>query len=68
MYFKMSRSTNNLSIYFVLIYVCFHPDAFIREQVWYKALLMGYSLRLELMRISEFKSLMKASSWKYTGM
>ena len=30
------------------IHVCFQLDAFIREHVWHKALLMGYSMRLEL--------------------
>ena len=30
------------------IHVCFQLDAFVREHVWHKALLMGYSMRLEL--------------------
>ena len=33
------------------IRVCFQLDAFVREQVRHKALLMGYSLRLELTRV-----------------
>ena len=35
-------------IYFVLICVCFQLVAFVREHIWHKALLMGYSMRLEL--------------------
>ena len=30
------------------IRVCFQLVAFVRENIWYKALLMGYSMRLEL--------------------
>ena len=54
---KIRRSTKIFVffefIYFVLtyvlyIYVCFQLVAFVREHMWYKALLMGYSMRLEL--------------------
>ena len=30
------------------IHVCFQLVAFAREHIWYKAVLMGYSMRLEL--------------------
>ena len=30
------------------IHVCFQLVAFVREHIWNKALLMGYSMRLEL--------------------
>ena len=33
------------------IYVCFQLDAFVREHVWYKTLLMEYLTRLELTRV-----------------
>ena len=33
------------------ICVCFQLIAFVREHVWHKALLMGYSMRLELMTV-----------------
>ena len=35
------------------ICVCFQHDAFVREHVWHKALLMGCSMRLELTQIEE---------------
>ena len=34
------------------IYVCFQFVAFVKEHVWHKDFLMGYSMRLELTRVS----------------
>ena len=56
----MSRSLKRFVIFFRIylfilfcsyIRVCFQFDAFIREYVWHKALLMGYSMRLELTHV-----------------
>ena len=33
------------------IRVCFHLVAFVKEHIWHKALLMSYSMRLELTRV-----------------
>ena len=33
---------------YIYIYICFHLDAFVRDYVWHKVQLMGYSMRLEL--------------------
>ena len=37
-----------LFLYTCYICVCFQLVAFVREHMWYMALLMGYSMRLEL--------------------
>ena len=37
------------------IYVCFQLVAFVREHMWHKALLMGYSMKLELTLVSRQK-------------
>ena len=44
----------NLFILFLFcyIYVCFQLVAFVREHMWHKAFLMGYSMRLELTLVS----------------
>ena len=64
-YFKIGRSTKRFVvfefIYFVLtyvlyIYVCFQLVAFVREHVWHKAFLMGYSMRLELILVSSINA------------
>ena len=39
-----------LFILFLYFHVCFQLVAFVREHIWHKALLMGYSVRLELIR------------------
>ena len=49
----MSKSTKRFEFWGIYlscsnIYVCFQLVAFLREHVWYKTLLMGYSMRLEL--------------------
>ena len=49
-------------IYFVLtyvsyIYACFQLVAFVREYMWHKAFLMGYSMRLELTLVSSINDL-----------
>ena len=51
---KIGRSTKRFVI-FEFIYsfssnirVCFQFVAFVREHIWHKALLMGYSMKLEL--------------------
>ena len=53
-YFKIGRSTKRF-VFFEIIYlfcsyihVCFQLVAFFREHIWHKALLMGYSMKLEL--------------------
>ena len=56
MYIKMSRSTTRLvfcRIYLFCSYicVCFQLEAFVREHIWHKALLIEYSIRLELTRV-----------------
>ena len=33
------------------MHACFQLVAFVREHIWHKALLMGYSMRLELTRV-----------------
>ena len=38
------------------IYVCFQL-VFVREHMWHKALLMGYSMRLELILVSSISDL-----------
>ena len=70
-YFKIRRSTKGFVclefIYFVLTYVlcvCFQLLAFVREYMWHKALLMGYSMRLELNLVSslnDFQSVLYRS-------
>ena len=57
-YFKMRRSTKRF-VYLEFIYsfcfytsVCFELDAFVKEHVWHKDYLMGYSMRLELTQFS----------------
>ena len=56
-YFKIGRFTKRF-VFFELIYlfcsymlVCFHLVAFVREHIWHKVLLMGYSMRLELTHV-----------------
>ena len=39
-------------MYMCYIYVCFQLVAFVKEHVWHKAFLMGYSMRLELTLVS----------------
>ena len=65
-YFKVRRTTKRFVffefIYFVLtylfiyiyiyIYICFQLVAFVREHMWHKAFLMGYSMRLDLTLVS----------------
>ena len=59
-YFKIGQSMKrfvfwNLFILFLqkcYIYVCFQLVAFVREHMWHKAILMGYSMRLELTLVS----------------
>ena len=43
-------------LFFPMCYicVCFQLVAFVREHIWHKALLMGYSMRLELTHIRSF--------------
>ena len=42
----------NRQIYiYIYIYICFQFDAFVREHVRHRALLMGYSMWLELTRV-----------------
>ena len=59
-YFKIGRSTKrfvffkNLFILFLhTCYICvyFQLVAFVREHIWHKAFLMGYSVRLELILV-----------------
>ena len=52
-YFKMSRSMKRFVFFGIYwfcsyIHVCFQFDAFIRKHIWHKALLMEYSMRLDL--------------------
>ena len=54
----MSRSMKRFFNFIGFIYsfrfyicVCFQLESFIKEHIWYKALLMGYSTRLELTRV-----------------
>ena len=58
-HFKIGRSTKRFVFFeFILflhtcyVYVCFQLVAFVREHMWHKALLMGYSMRLELTLVS----------------
>ena len=60
-YFKIRSSTKrfvfiyNLFILFLhtcYISVCFQLVAFVREHIWHKALLMRYSMRLDLTLVS----------------
>ena len=49
----MSRSTKKfvfsfLGFIYFYIRVCFQFVAFVRERIWHKVLLMGYSMRLEI--------------------
>ena len=65
MYIDSYRSTKrfvffNLFILFLhmcYIYICFQLVAFVREHVWHKTYLMGYSMRLELTRASSINDL-----------
>ena len=75
-YFKIRRSTKRFLffkfIYFVLtymlyVYVCFQLVAFIGEHMWHKALLMGYSMRLELTLVSSLNDLWLVR-WVYIGL
>ena len=56
-YFKMNRSTKRfiffkvLFIYFVLTHMYVSSLLLSLEHVWYKALLMGYSMKLELTHV-----------------
>ena len=49
----MSRSTKRFTffktyVFILFLHTCMFPAyAFIREHVWHKALLMGYSIRLD---------------------
>ena len=54
-YVKMSRCSKRFVFFLGFIYlfysyilVCFQLVAFVREHIWHKAFLMGYSMRLEL--------------------
>ena len=52
-YIKMSRSVKRFVIFRICFFrsyvrICFQFNVFVREQIWHKALLMGYSMRLEL--------------------
>ena len=52
-YMKISRSMKRfvffrISLFCSYISVCFQFVAFLREHIWYRALLMIYSIRLEL--------------------
>ena len=52
----MSRSTKRFvfwGIYLFCSYIrlCFQLDAFVREHIWHKDLLMGYLMRLELTHV-----------------
>ena len=57
MYIKFGRFTKRFvflkCIYLFCSYirVCFQLVAFVREYIWHKAMLMGYSVRLELTRV-----------------
>ena len=60
-YFKMSRSMKRfvfslgfICLFCSYIHVCFQLVTFIREHIYYKALLMGYSVGLELTRVCSF--------------
>ena len=56
-YIKMSGSMKRfvffrIYLFILFLHTCmFQLDAFIREYVWHEALLMGYSMRLELTRV-----------------
>ena len=57
MYFKIDKSTKRF-VFFKFIYlfcsyirVCLNLVAFVRGHIWHKALLMGNSMRLELIRV-----------------
>ena len=84
-YNKIGRSTKRFVffefIYFVLtyvlyIYVCFQFVAFVRDHIWHKAFLMGYSIRLQLTLVSSINDLWLVKlvhigvvvplSWKHT--
>ena len=55
-YLKIGRSTNRFVFFYLFILflhtcyirVCFQVVPFVRENIWHKALLMGYSIRLEI--------------------
>ena len=54
----MNKSTKIFVFFLGIIYlfysyirVCFQLVAFIRVHIWHKALLMGYSMKLELTRV-----------------
>ena len=40
-----------------MCYICFQLIAFIREHMWHKALLMGFSMRFELTLVSSWNDL-----------
>ena len=49
------------------MYVCFQIVALVREYTWHKALLMGYSLRLELTLVSSLNDLWLVRRVLYWG-
>ena len=60
----------NLFILFLrtcYIFACFQLVAFVREHIWLKALLMGYSIRLELTLISSLNNLWLVWRFLYRG-
>ena len=57
----------NLFILFLHTCVCFQLVAFVREHMWLKALLMGYSMRLELTFVSSLNDLWLVRRILYRG-
>ena len=49
------------------IRVCFQLDTFVREHVWHKALLMWYSMRLELTRVCILNDFQLVIGFFYEG-
>ena len=62
-YFKIGRSTRRFvffKIYFLFLHtccicVCFQHVAFLREHLWHKAMVMRYSMGLELTFVCSLK-------------
>ena len=58
MYFKINRATKRfvfcggfIYLFCSYIFICFQLDSVVRERVWHKVLLKGYSMRLELSHV-----------------
>ena len=64
-YFKIRRSTKRFVFFeFIFLFlhtcyinVCFQLVASVREHMWHKSLLMGYSIRLDLTLVSSINDL-----------